>query len=60
MGDETIYELNLTDLLILIELINKTLERGAIDPGMMEAVGSIYNKVSRIIEDMTLPKDKCS
>jgi hypothetical protein len=26
----------------------------------MEAVGSIYNKVSRIIEDITLPKDKCS
>lgn len=60
MEDDPVYELDINDLHLILNIINKLTKEGLIASSQMSEVGSVYDKIAQIIEDITLPKDKFS
>lgn len=60
MEDDPVYELDINDLHLILNIINKSTKEGLIASSQMSEVGSVYDKIAQIIEDITLPKDKFS
>lgn len=57
MNDDTVYELTLDDLQIIMHIFNEAASSGVIRASNMETVGVTYNKVSNIIKNITSVED---
>jgi len=60
MEDDPVYELDINDLRLILNIINTATKQGLVAGSQLSKVGSVYDKIAQIIEDITLPKDKFS
>lgn len=57
MNDDTVYELTLDDLQIIMHIFNEAANSGVVKASNMEAVGITYNRVANIIKNITSAED---
>jgi len=57
MNDDTVYELTLDDLRIIMHIFNEAANSGVVQASNMETVGITYNRVANIIKNITSAED---